>query len=211
MKRFPIRAVAAVAFVLALAGVARAQSGDVPKGTVSLKGQFLVAAPAMRDPRFKESIIFMIDHDAAGAMGLIVNKTLGRGKLVDVLRGLGTPLADPGPEAEKPLRLGYGGPVEIQRGFFLLHSGEWSDAGTVRVGDGVFLSRQVGILRAMAQGQGPKQVLLVLGYSGWAANQLEAELGRDDWLTAPADLGLIFDDDQDGKWAKALRGAGLKL
>lgn len=210
MKRFSILAVAALSVALA-AIIGPAQASDAPKGAASLKGQFLVAAPSMRDPRFKESIIFIIDHDGAGAVGLIVNKTLGRGRLADMLKGLGIPSDNDAPAAERPIRLGLGGPVALSRGFFILHSGDWRDPSTMRVGDGIFLGRQVGLLRAMAEGGGPKQALLVVGYAGWSANQLESELARSDWLSAPADPTVIFGDEQDGKWAAALKGAGVKL
>ena len=172
----------------------------------SLAGQFLVATPKMGDPRFKRTVIYMIDHTANGAMGVVVNRTFGTGPLAEFLKGFGI-------ESERTganIRLHYGGPVEWERGF-VLHTGDYEGKGTIRVTRDVSMTVQIDVLKAMAAGNGPRRALFALGYSGWGPQQLESELARDDWIATPADEELIFGDDQEGKWHRAMAHAGIKL
>lgn len=208
----PLRVLAAAlvaALVIVAVPVAGRNADDARSGADArryLVGQILVAAPRLGDPRFAESVVYMVQHDAEGALGLIVNRVLGRGAFADLLKGLGL-------EAEGiagDIALHYGGPVEPGQGF-VLHTSDYAEPGTIRVPGGLSLTTEVGVLKAMAEGKGPKRALFLLGYSGWGPHQLENELARNDWLTAPAEADLIFDDDPDSKWRRAMRNAGMKL
>ena len=203
-------AMAAAATVLAVSVSAAARDADRPRGAGDmsryLSGQFLVATRRMGDPRFAETVIYMVEHDAGGAMGLVVNRVIGSGPLAKFLKGLGIEAA--GIEGE--IRLHYGGPVEIGRGF-ALHSRDFHGDGTVRLPGGVSMSALLDVLKAEAAGEGPKRALFLLGYAGWAPGQLENELKRQDWVTAPADIELMFDGDEETKWDRALSKAGLKM
>ena len=188
----------------------------------SLEGQLLVAAPQMPDPRLARTVIYMVSHDDQGAMGLIVNRRIGRGSLQALLAGFGIERA----RGNRSIMLHYGGPVEQNRGF-VLHSDDYAGPNTRRVGGDIAVSTGLDVLEAVADERGPRQSLFLIGYAGWGPGQLEGELSRDDWLVAPADDGLIFADDlgvDSGKdlgndpgsdpadvWQRAFRGAGVPL
>jgi len=184
---------------------AAASAGAAPADQ-PLAGQLLVASPSMADPRFAHTVIYMVAHDGGGAMGLVLNRELGEGSLKALLQGFGVKNAD----ADGLARLQYGGPVEPARGF-VLHSADYSGRGTRLIGDGVALSTGFDVLKALASGEGPQRRRFYLGYAGWGPGQLEGELAHEDWLTAPADPSLIFGDDDDAVWDKAMRAAGQTL
>ena len=213
MRRSLFPTIVALAFLVALAS-ARAQGAGEPPDSGAfdprLKGQFLVATPKMADLRFRETVIFMVDHDASGASGFVVNRVYGRGPLSDLMEGFGIQTGDGDPAMAREIVLRYGGPVEPGRGF-VLHSDDYADDTTVAVTADVSHSAGFDVLKLLARGQEPSRVLVVLGYSGWAAQQLESELDRDDWLTAPADAEIIFGDDDATKWRGAFAKAGLRL
>lgn len=175
---------------------------------MELAGQILIAMPGMADPRFDRSVILVCAHSDEGAMGLIVNKPIEDVTFAGLLQHLKIPL---GPEG-RDIRVHLGGPVERVRGF-VLHSRDWrargSDHATLKVPGGFGMTATTDILVALGRGDGPARALLALGYSGWGPGQLEAEIGRNDWLTAPAPQGLVFGPDDGGKWAAALRGMGI--
>ena len=213
MTRPRFLTILALEFLIALASASAEGAGDLPGGGAfdpRLKGQLLVATPKMADPRFREAVIFMVDHDSNGAMGFVVNRVYGRGPLSDLMEGFGVRTENGDTAVTREIVLHYGGPVEPGRGF-VLHSDDYADDTTVKVSAGVSLSVRFDVLKSMARGEGPSRVLVVLGYSGWTAQQLEAELDRDDWLTAPADSDLIFDDDDATKWQRAFAKAGVQL
>ncbi len=164
-----------------------------------LAGQMLVASRSMADPRFAESVIYMVRHDRTGALGLIVNKPIADIGFADFLRGMGV---DP-TGAEGTVRLHLGGPVQPSIGF-VLHSADYTGQDTIVVDDAMALTARGHVYRAMVDGKGPKRSLIALGYSGWGPGQLEGEIAAGSWYTVPADLDIIFDDDHAGKWRRAL-------
>jgi putative transcriptional regulator len=163
-----------------------------------LTGRLLVAAPGMRDPRFAETVIYMITHNEKGAMGVVVNRPLARGPISDLLKSLGVE----GEEGDVETVLYYGGPVELETGF-ILHTTDYMQKGTQIVGAGIALTTDVEILRALAHGKGPRRSLVIMGYAGWGPGQLEAEIRRNDWFSIPAEESLIFDEDWKTKWKRA--------
>lgn len=191
------------AFALMALAVGAAERSD---SSSSLAGQFLVASPEMPDPRFAQTVVYLVSHDEHGAMGLIVNRNYGRGPLKSLLQGFGVEKA----KAEETVVLHYGGPVEQIRGF-VLHSADYSGPSTQVVADDVALSTGFDILKALAAGGGPRQRLFLLGYAGWGPSQLEGEIARNDWLTAPAEDRLIFSDEGERIWEEALKRAGTPL
>ena len=172
---------------------------------MDLSGQILIAMPGMADPRFERSVILICAHSAEGAMGLIVNKPLEELSFSGLLDQLKIPRAPTG----RDIRVQFGGPVERGRGF-VLHSLDWEGGpATLAVPGGYGMTATLNVLEALAQGQGPGKALLALGYSGWGPGQLEAEIGRNDWLTCDAPEGLVFGTEDGGKWSAALRGMGI--
>ena len=172
---------------------------DPDSSATSLTGQILIAMPAMGDPRFAQAVIYLCDHTANGAMGIVVNRPLDNPSFEDLLRQLNI---DPVPPA-RSIHLCSGGPVDNARGF-VLHSADWTGEGSLRVDDGIALTASLEVLKAIAGGGGPKQGVLALGYTGWGPGQLDAEMQQNAWLSAPADPALVFDDDNDSKWRRAL-------
>ncbi|MGE4481140.1 YqgE/AlgH family protein [Acidocella sp.] len=169
-----------------------------------LTGQILLAMPALRDPRFAQSAIFICAHNAEGAMGLVLNRMLRTPKFDSLLRQLGI---EPSPP-QRELPLGQGGPVEDHRGF-VLHSSDWKGEGSLDVDGDHVLSASMEVLQAVAEGGGPERARLLLGYAGWGAGQLEEEILQNSWLTVAADDEIIFDTAYQTKWQRAL--AKLKI
>lgn len=170
----------------------------------SLEGQLLIAMPAMGDPRFDRTVLFMCAHSEDGAMGLIVNKPAEQITFASLLEQLDIEVGGNG----RAVRVHYGGPVEVGRGF-VLHTPDFEQDSTVIVGDGFALTATIDVLRAIAEGRGPKHGLLALGYAGWAPGQLDQEIQQNAWLHAPADPDIVFDGRLETKWERALRVVGV--
>ncbi len=175
------------------------QAGADQGQGANLTGQILIAMPGMEDPRFAQSVVFLCAHTSDGAMGLVLNRPLAAPTFEDLLRQLDI---KPVPPA-RSIRLCHGGPVENARGF-VLHTTDWTGEGSLRVDEGLALTASLDILKAIAEGGGPRDSLLALGYAGWAAGQLEHEMRQNAWLSAPADSELLFDGQHDTKWRRAL-------
>jgi putative transcriptional regulator len=196
-----------VLLTLAGAGVMPASpaAGSLPRAAAvadqGLAGQFLVATESLRDPRFARTVIYMIRHDATGAMGLVVNRPVRDMPLAPLLRQFGRD--DRGVTGS--VRAHYGGPVDIGQAF-ILHTAEYATQGTERVAGEIALTPQPGVLNALsdiARGAGPRKSLFAVGYAGWAPGQLEGEIEQGSWITVPADEALLFDDDAARKWERA--------
>lgn len=169
-----------------------------------IPGQLLIAMPAMSDPRFERSVIYMCAHTADGAMGLVLNRLAGSVSFPDLLEQLNI---KPDKLSDE-IRVHFGGPVESGRGF-LLHSSEFTLEGTLVVDQSIALTASVDILKAIAEGGGPRQRLLALGYAGWGPGQLEQEIQANGWLHATADPAIVFDDRLDTKWTRAMGKLGI--
>ncbi|MFQ5954993.1 MAG: YqgE/AlgH family protein [Kiloniellales bacterium] len=172
----------------------------------SFAGQLLVARPRMRDPRFTETVIYMLRHGRGGAMGLVINRLAGLRPLAEVLRWMGIEETN----ATGHIRVHWGGPVGLDRGL-VVHDSDYRRAATRQVSDGVAVTAEPEVLRDIAAGTGPRRHLFALGYAGWAAGQLEAEMAEDAWVLVPADAALLFDEDVSSKWRRALDRWGIDL
>ncbi len=180
------------------------RAGAVP----GLAGQLLIAAPHLGDPRFRQSVIYIVSHDAGGALGIIINRLLGKGPIAKLLQGLDLELDQPPAIAEVPIH--YGGPVEINR-FFVLHSRDYVSPHSRDAVGPALLSSNAEIVRAIASGRGPRFSLFAMGYAGWAPGQLEGELARDDWVVAPAEESFVFGSDIEEMWKRAYERRRLEL
>ncbi|MBI4841844.1 MAG: YqgE/AlgH family protein [candidate division NC10 bacterium] len=193
-----LRAVRSIALA-ALLTLGAVVTAAAPPRVGDLTGQLLVATDELRDPRFVRTVVYMVRHDAGGAMGLVVNRPLGQVPLAVLLERLGMEGKAVGGE----MRVHYGGPVETARGF-VLHTSDYVTQGTQVVRDGIALTAQPEIFRAIGAGAGPRRTLFALGYAGWAPGQLEAEIRAGAWITVPADEGLMFDEHFEKKWNRAM-------
>lgn len=180
-------------------------SGEVtqPVSAPYLTGQFLVALPGIGDPNFERAVVALCAHDAEGALGIDLAQDFAEPRLHVLLDQLALPL-DKAPDA--PLALG--GPVEPERGF-VLHSRDWSGQDTIDVAGRWALSGSVDVLRAIAEGRGPRRWKVALGYAGWGPGQLDGEMSRHGWLSVDTDASLIFDTPPGERWGEALRRAGV--
>ena len=204
------RALAAAGLALALLlGAPRLAAADT-----FLTGQLLVAGPNLADPNFSRTVVFMLRHDPGGAMGLVINRPMGRMPLGDLLQALESPGDDVRPVPPRPeegrsddddtgLPLYYGGPVEPFVGF-TLHSRDVMLENSVPVDDDTALNAHDEALQALAEGTGPQKMLFLLGYAGWGPGQLEYELERGDWYVVEADPDLIFSEEPARTWERAL-------
>lgn len=177
-----------------------------------LDGQMLVAMPGMSDERFQRTVIYLCAHSAEGAMGIVLNKPAADLSLPDLLVQLEIiPKKD---AIRLDARLGrvpvlMGGPVETGRGFVLHTPDFFIEQSTLPINDGVCLTATVDILRAIAQGGGPENAILALGYAGWSAGQLETEIQANGWLNCPADDDLVFHTASATKYESAMRRIGI--
>jgi putative transcriptional regulator len=179
-----------------------------------LEGQLLIAMPRMSDRRFRRSVIYLCAHSEEGAMGLIINQHAEHLDFPELLERLGL-VGEIDPDSTTvtddvtDIAIHNGGPVETGRGF-VLHSADYFVANsTLAIRDGICLTATLEILRAMAKGKGPKRSLLALGYAGWSPGQLESEIHANGWLHCPADQALVFDTDNEAKYANAMAKIGI--
>ncbi|PIE83088.1 MAG: YqgE/AlgH family protein [Candidatus Contendobacter odensis] len=173
-----------------------------------LSHQLLIAMPTLADPSFFQTVSYISEHNADGALGLVINRPLDLtlGQLLEHLK-ITTNLPK---TAAKPVY--YGGPVQPEQGF-VLHSpiGHWG--ATLHITDNIGITTSCDILQAIADGRGPGHALVTLGYAGWGPGQLEQELADNAWLSAPASLEILFDLPSEQRWqaAAALLGIDLNL
>lgn len=174
----------------------------------SLANHFLIAMPAMDDPCFGKTLIYIVEHNAHGALGLIVNRPtdLDLATLLDRASIAVTPARAADLSGWPTL---FGGPVHPDRGFVLHRPlGAWQS--TLAVTDEIGLTSSRDILLSVVQEKNPPQDLLVaLGYAGWGAGQLEHELARNSWLTAPANAHILFGLPYEEKLASAMDSLGV--
>ena len=169
-----------------------------------LSGQMLIAMPGMTDPRFEKAVIYICAHNEDGAMGLVVNRLIESMTFPEMLKQLDI---EPS-ESEDVIRVLLGGPVDQARGF-VLHSPDYLQDASMVVDDGVALTATIDILRAIADGAGPRNRLLALGYAGWGPGQLDSEILYNGWLNVSADDDLVFGEDLDAKWERAMAKIGI--
>ena len=178
----------------------------MPAAPAFFANQLLVALPTLADPHFARSVTLICQHDADGAMGVVVNRssdyTLG-----EILRQMEIEAADPALLEQRVLA---GGPVHPERGFVLHDDARQWDS-SMRIGEGLYLTTSRDILEAMAEGDGPAHAVVALGCAGWGAGQLEFELTENSWLTAPAQPGILFDLPLDQRWQAAAGQIGVDL
>ena len=184
--------------------IGQGENGESDNDGDYLTGQLLIAMPNMRDPRFTRTVIYVCAHNADGAMGLVVNRLVGSVTFPDLLDQLGIDTK----AVTEEIRVHFGGPVESGRGF-VLHSGEYHHASTLQVAEQMALTATVDILQDIAKGAGPRRSLLALGYAGWGPGQLDSEIQSNGWLNVSADEQLVFDEDLDGKWERAIGKLGV--
>jgi putative transcriptional regulator len=184
-----------------ISGIA-AMADDAPPVADPPAGQLLIASAEIQDPRFQQTVILLLRHDATGAFGIVINRPFGKRPLATLLSEMdGKDSRDS--TIEGTIRVFLGGPVQPQLGF-VVHSAEYRLPETLVVGDQLAMTANREVLRDIAHHKGPVKCLFALGYAGWGAGQLEGEIAHHRWFTAPAEPDLVFDAERDTVWEKAL-------
>lgn len=174
--------------------------------TASLVDKCLIATPAIKDPIFASSLVYMCEHNRNGSMGLVVNHETSQ-VLDDIFKQLKIECDD---DRIRNQPVYIGGPVQLEQGF-VLHSGSGDWQNSVEVASGIHLTSSLDILQAIARGQGPADYLVILGFSGWASGQLESELQQNSWLTSACNADLLFHQKPEDKWQVAFDSLGFDI
>ena len=175
-----------------------------PMSSDNLVNQFLIAMPSLLDPNFHQTVTYLCAHSDEGAMGLVINRPL-QCELGEILAQM---KLEPPDKTVRQAPVYCGGPVHADRGFVLHESdGPWESS--IKVNDSLSVTTSRGILHAIAENGGPENFLVALGYAGWAAGQLEAEIKDNAWLHVAADLDIIFNIPSEQRWAAATALLGI--
>jgi putative transcriptional regulator len=164
----------------------------------------LIAMPGMQDAKFEQAVVFVCQHDADGAMGLLVNKPVSNITFADLLRQLSIQTRG---NSQHPVQ--FGGPVDTGRGFVLHSQDYFAPEATMALAGNLHLTTTVDVLKAIAEGRGPHRSMVALGYAGWQRGQLEYELQAHSWLHCQPDEFLLFNLDFNAKWAHAIKKLGF--
>jgi putative transcriptional regulator len=175
---------------------------------LDLTNHFLIAMPSMLDPMFGGTVVYLCEHNANGALGMIINKTtdMTMDVLLDRIDLKLEIAASRVPAGDKPVM--FGGPVQVERGF-VLHAPHGNYSSTMKVTDEIAMTTSKDVLEAVATGEGPPRILVSLGCAGWSAGQLEEEIVRNGWLTVRADPGIVFDLPIEERFAAAMKLLGI--
>lgn len=170
-----------------------------------LKHQFLVAMPSLDDENFTHTVSLLCEHSDSGAVGLVINRPMDL-LLVDMMEQMG--LEHDRIDAEASVF--WGGPVQPERGFVIHREpGGWESS--MPLDDGLYVTTSRDVLRAIGKGDGPDEYVVVLGYAGWGAGQLESEILHNAWLNAPVDQQILFRTPPPQRWAAATKLLGVDV
>jgi len=170
----------------------------------SLKGQFLIAMPELADPNFSHTVICMCEHTAQGCIGLVINQVYPSIFAQDIFSELNIEYNP----YTKPIPIHYGGPVHTNE-IFVLHGHPFNWDACIMISPTLAMSNSRDILKAIADGRGPKSFLIILGCSGWGQSQVELEIKQNVWLSCPVSEDIIFDIHLEKKWEQAVKKMGI--
>ena len=175
----------------------------------SVKDHFLIATERMKDNRFEKTVIVMLESDENGAWGLVINKRLGTMPIALLIDPSLTTIKEREKLYKIDIPIFWGGPVDVKE-IFILHSTEYKSDTTKNYGN-ISISQDYNILFDIAKNRGPKNSLIIFGYSGWGRGQLEGEMERDHWILSNIDLNITFDEESNTKWDKAYKNSFIKI
>ncbi len=186
-------------------GKTKAAATGASPVTLSLANHFLIAMPSMADERFSETVVYVLEHTPERAMGVVINRPtdLTLEKLferVEMKLEIAVLVAQP---------VCYGGPIATDRGFVLHDQVDAQYGSTLTAEDGLSVTTSKDVLEAIADGRGPRHVMVALGYAGWSGGQLESEIAQNAWLTVRADPAVVFDVPHAHRRASAMQLLGF--
>lgn len=171
----------------------------------SLRDHFLIAMPGLNDSSFAHAVTYICEHSEQGAMGVVINMATPM-LLKEIFEQMA--LNDQSDQGEQIVM--SGGPVQPERGF-VLHSPDTKWQSTLEISPDISLTASRDIIAALAEGRGPEQSLIALGYAGWGEGQLEAEIAANSWLTVPANKDIIFSTPLEHRWTAAAQALGIDV
>jgi putative transcriptional regulator len=171
-----------------------------------LNNQFIIAMPALTDPTFFHTVTYLCQHNAEGALGIVINR-LANMKLGEIFKQMNISATS---ESAANMPVFTGGPVQQQRGFVLhTNGGNWDMS--MAVSDSISLTTSRDVIEAIATGKGPEQYLVALGYAGWSEGQLEKEMLENTWLNTPFGKQVLFDTSINMRWTAAAGQIGIDI
>jgi putative transcriptional regulator len=175
----------------------------------SVKNFFLVATEKMKDPRFKNTVIIMLENDEKGARGFVINKPLASIPLGSLIYKSRNATIKQKELYNVKIPVYWGGPVNENK-IIILHSREYKNK-TTKNFKNISISSDYNILFEIADNKGPKKNLVIVGISSWGEGQLEGEMERDHWTLSEVNADLIFEIDNNEKWLNAINNSFIRL
>ena len=191
------------------------QALDSPKNYLkgkfysSVKNYFLVATKKMTDPRFKNTVIIMLENDEKGAWGIVINKPLTSIPLGSLIYKSRDATNKQKELYNVKIPVYWGGPVNENK-ILILHSQEYKNE-TTKNFKNLSISSDYKILFEIADKKGPKKSLVILGISSWGPGQLEGEMEVETWGLSEINADLIFEMDNAKKWLNAINSSFIRL
>ena len=217
MKKFLV-----VFFVVVITNICfLAKAIDLPKHYVfpknywkgkfydSVKGFFLVATEKIKDSRFENTVIIVLEHDVDGALGLVINKPLGQINLGSLISNIEDKDINKKELYDIKIPIYWGGPVDENK-ILILHSNDYENKTTKKYNK-LSTSNNLKTLVEIAENKGPKKSLVILGLSAWNVEQLDGEIELEKWTLSEIELDLIFKTDNNKKWLKAINNSFIRL
>lgn len=170
-----------------------------------LDGRLLVAMPDMPDPHFMKTVILLVFHSDAGAMGVIVNRPAGQVRISEFVKG-----EESMETLHEAMPIHFGGPVDRTKALIIIHSTDCRKySSTHFLNDDLGITSTPDILEDISGGTGPSSTLFVFGYAGWAPGQLEHELQQNSWLVCDSTPELVFEVEASERWDAAIKSLGI--
>ncbi len=171
----------------------------------NLINHFLIATPTLQDTLFSKSVIYLYEHSAKGAVGLIINKSM-QITLEHLLEHLDIEMTD---KHSAKCSVLTGGPIEPEQGFIIHDPIEQREDQKQQAPFIISSSKEM--LYDISNGKGPDHFLITLGYSRWEQGQLETEISRNDWLVAPVKENILFSTPIEQRWQEAAKSIGIDI
>ena len=172
----------------------------------SLEHHFLIAMPALAGSWFEKTVIYIVEDNEHGTMGLVINLPHKNLNIKELLEHFELPTPDYSGFLDHEVLLG--GPVDLERGFILHESyGEWKSS--MDLPDNISMTVSEDFLNALSENQVPKNFVTCLGFSGWEPQQLAQEIQENSWLTIPFNHSLLFETPIEDRWEVALGTLGI--
>ena len=175
----------------------------------SVKDFFLIATEKINDSRFKKIVILMLEHDEKGALGIVINKPLGKITLGSLISKIDDPSINKKKLYDVKIPIYWGGPVDENK-MLILHSNDYKNETTKKYNN-LSTSSDLKTLVKIAEKKGPKKSLVILGISAWNIGQLDGEIEMERWTLSETSIDLIFDIENKKKWLEAINNSFIRL